>query len=147
MSEQRITDQLNELLAALAADLSPTGLSLEAGVYDLTRCRWLTGQRPEVPVGFGGDGYVLTLPGRQHRVPTDRRGKPDLAEIMNDVQDWAIDELGHGWPELCDDEGDFVALLEPDRDGSRCVWAAQGHLQAVVGELARLRIALPSAEG
>ena len=143
---KELTEQLEDLLDRLSADLSPTGLRLEAGVYDLARDRWVAGQGPDVLDDFGDDGYVFVLFGRQH-LTTEQDGTPDALQILGDVQDWAMDELGHGWPEMCNGAGDFLALLEPAREGDRYVWAARGQARAAVGDLASLRIILPSAPG
>ncbi len=116
---KKLTEQLENLLERSSADLSPTGLRLEAGVYDLAHHRWAVGSCPDAPVGFGEDGYVLVLFGRQHLPPTAPDGTPGALEIIGDVQEWAIDELGYGWPELCD-ENILPAATCSSTSCSRC---------------------------
>lgn len=135
-----MNERVSNLLPRLAEDLAPTGLKLEAGVFDLASGRWLAGTG-EKPSGFG-DGYVMVLPGRQHLVRADPAGGVDLLAIVDDVRDWAIDELGHGWPEMLDDSGVFIGLLGPVRDGADVAWALGGR-RVAVGQLSRAPIALP----
>jgi len=104
--------------------------------------RWCAGAEAEPPAGFGDDGYVLSLPGRQHLLAPTDDGAPDPLGILDEVRDWVMDELGHGWPELLDAGGGFVAVLEPAADAGQVGWAARGH-RVPVGELALARIAVP----
>ena len=103
----------------------------------------MVGHRSEVPAGYGNDGYVLSLPGRQHLIAAQQNDAPDVVAIIEEVQEWVMDELGRGWPELCDSDGNFVALLKPMAQGQHVVWSARGTAHAPVGELASLPIALP----
>ena len=90
---------------------------------------------------FGDRGHVMVVPGRQHLLPETPDGSPDLFGIVDDVCEWAMDELGHGWPELYD-QGKFVALLEPTRKSDRLMWTA-GERNIAVGELSSASIAVP----
>lgn len=139
-------NRLEMLLQGLATDLETVGVELEAGVYDLKRRRWVAGRFPEAPFGFGQEGYVLSLPGRQRLLAASRHEAADLlAEVADEVQEWAIDEIGRGWPELCDEDGAFVGLLQFALDGEQCVWAIHARAQAIIGKLSTLPIARPSA--
>lgn len=137
-----MSDQIVPLLEGLRADLAPTGLSPAPGVFDLAEDRWLTDQFGEKPQGFGHEGLVLVLPGRQHLIPDTEDGSADLRAIVSEVCDWAVDELGHGWPELYEEAGAFVGLLEPVREGPRVVWAVESR-RVPIGALADELIALP----
>lgn len=144
--EQR-DEQVNALLESLIADLTPTGLRPEVGVFDLAHRRWIAGNRQDdqPPPGFGNDGYVLALAGREHLLSetSDAGTPPDLLlGLIEEVREWAMDELGHGWPELYDDAGGFLAVLEPIDDSGRLVWAAGEH-RVFVGELASVPVAVP----
>lgn len=135
-------DHVTRLLERLATDLDPTGLSLHAGVYDLSHRRWIAGSEFELLPDFGDSGYVLVLPGRQHLLPETPDGSPDLLGIADDVREWAMDELGHGWPELYDGAGSFIALLEPYRESDHLVWT-DGERRIALGELSSASVAVP----
>lgn len=102
---------------------------------------WHRGLSP--PDGFGTDGFVLVLPGRQKLLPTTVDGGPDLQAIASAIQDWAIDELGYGWPEVCDEEGTFVAILEPAEIDGDVVWADRGSALVRAGSLGSVRLQVP----
>lgn len=135
-------DHVTRLLEGLATDLDPTGLSLQVGVYDLAHRRWIAGSEPEPLPDFGDSGYVLVLPGRQHLLPETPDGSPSLLGIADDVREWAMDELGHGWPELYDGAGVFLALLEPRCEFDRLMWTA-GERHIAIGELSSASVAVP----
>ena len=135
--------RLDALVARLVADVAPTGLDLDRGVYDATRRTWLVGGSQAVPVGFEPEGYVLVLGGRQHVLPPGRDGAVDVVAVVEDVQEWVIDELGHGWPELVGPDGAFLGLLEPgpghDDD---VVWVTDART-VPLGRLSTVPVALP----
>lgn len=84
---------------------------------------------------------VLVLPGRQHAVSFDADGGPDAVWIVGAVCDWVMDERGHGWPELADADGSFMALLAPEHHRGEVAWAGGG-VTIPVGQLAAARILL-----
>lgn len=142
MREPKIND-LRDLLGRLSEDLSPTGLRLNASVFSLADQTWLAGGSGQRPEGFGPDGHVLVLPGRQKLLLAREDGGPSLSAVAGEVQEWAIDELGYGWPELEDEQGTFVALLEPTRIEGVWVWSEHGSARVPVGELSSLRLHIP----
>ncbi|MGV8908992.1 MAG: hypothetical protein ACOH1Y_08405 [Propionicimonas sp.] len=76
-------------------------------------------------------------------MPAREDGTPDLLAIIGAVQEWAIDELGYGWPEIHDAQGGFVALLEPGQSLAGCVWCQRGSARVAVGELSSLAVNIP----
>lgn len=137
-------NDIEVLVRRLAADLAPTGLYLELGVFDLEHCQWVTGSAPDPPRGFGNEGYVLALAGGERLLTPQDDGRFDMVSLVDNVQDWAIDQLGHGWPELLDCDGAFVGLLEPERDsnGQDVAWVT-GSFHVPVGQLVTTKVALP----
>lgn len=131
------------LVQRLDADLAATALHLDLGVFDLTHHRWIAGSAAQVPEDFGDEGFVVALAGSQRLLPPQDDGGVDLVGIVEDVQDWAMDQLGHGWPELIDRDRHFVGLFTPeyDRDG-HVVWAT-GTCHVSVGQLSTTTVALP----
>lgn len=132
--------QVTVLLSRLATDLSPTGLVPQIGVVDLSTGEWIAGTPSELTEGFGDSGFVLTLPGSQKMLPGDHGDALDMREIVDGVSEWAMDELGRGWPELLDDEGVFVALLQPAWENDQLVWKGGG-TSVAVGELSTVKVA------
>lgn len=140
-------EPVHRLLEHLAADVAPTGLRLQVGIFDLASGGWVVGATNEKPSGFGNEGYVMVLPNRQHLLPTGRDGGVDRLGVVDDVREWVIDELGHGWPELVDDAGAFIGLLEPVQgDDGRLVWVT-GDYRVPLGQLAAAPVALPPRFG
>jgi hypothetical protein len=126
-----VVDAFNRALA----DAATVGLdSPGAGVYDLATGLWVTGDGV-VPDGFaGGDGCVLRVDGNYHSVDLD--DPTILVDVVGFVQDWVIDELGAGWPELTDQDDAFLTMLEPAlHDDGELVWRGTHGDVARVGEL------------
>ena len=127
------------LLRDLATDVALTGLQFVVGIYDSRNATWL-GQEPskgtselEAPEGF--EGMVVVLPGRQQEVSSDRSGDaPHHMHVVDAVCDWVMDESGHGWPELADAQGSFLALLTPQSKQGRVVWTGGGQ-EVPIGQL------------
>ena len=126
------------LLRKLAQDIALTGLPFAVGVFDSEQGQWVAVERGSgsealaVPQGF--ENMVLVLPGRQHAVSFDADGAPDAVWIVSAVCDWAMDERGHGWPELADVDGSFIALLAPEHHRREVTWVGGG-VTIPLGEL------------
>jgi hypothetical protein len=134
-------DRISVLFEALAADLSSAGIVLTAGLFDPHRGVWMAGTPAAMPQGFETDEPVLVLPGRELSI-TRVNGEPNCAAIVDAVCDWAMDELGHGWPELADDDGNFVAILRAAERPGGVTWAGGGQTVAV-GQLATVPLVVP----
>lgn len=115
------SDDLGDVLARVSADLRSAGLSVTLGVFDLALGTWAAGRGDVTPSGFGTDGYVLVIGRNQHALRVDDSGQVDAAEILSEAQDWAIDELGRGWPEARA-SGGGSSILRPANNGGELVW-------------------------
>jgi hypothetical protein len=120
-------------LDAVLADLRTAGLSPVVGVYDLDIGRWI---RPAgvAPDGFFGEGVVLRVEGNDHLVSRDDEGVPDAVDVVGFLQDWAMDELGAGWPELQGADGRFVEILLPRTVDGALMWCGK-QTNVAVGKL------------
>lgn len=138
-----------EILAQrLDADLAPTGLDLELGVFDLENHRWLSGSTTQIiSEDFGDEGFVVAIAGSRHLLPPQDDGGVDLVGIVEDVQDWVIDQLEHGWPELIDHHGQFAGLFTPERDSDGAVKWVTGTCHVPVGQLSSTTVSLPPRWG
>jgi len=122
------------LLAAVAADLASEGLKLDVGLFDPQNGAWVAGTATATPPrGFDAGDLVLVLPGREIALAKKDEGL-DMVALIDAVSDWAMDELGYGWPELADHGGGFVAIMRPAADGGRVVWEGGGR-RVPVGKL------------
>ncbi|WP_084073865.1 hypothetical protein [Demequina sp. NBRC 110052] len=142
MGQQHIS--LHDVLGAIAADLALVGLDFDAGVLDLARDEWIAGKPSAVADGFPRSGFVMVLRGLQTLLDTDAEGTPSAVSIADIASEWAMDELGHGWPELADSEGDFVCLLQPAAGNSGPVWAGGG-VSVPLGSLSTVPLVRASA--
>ena len=96
------------------------------GIYHCPSRTWIEGtsEAGKDAEGFVDD-YVLSLPGRLLALGTEEDGSFSAVEVMSAAQDWAIDETGHGWPELHTDAGQFLAILQPAFDDNHApVWSS-----------------------
>lgn len=153
MSTHPQGEDLVTVLDRLALDLESTGLVPWLGVFDLAEREWIAGGADQLLVdlddltAFGDEDYVLALPGRQQVVtPNDRRSGPDPVEIVDQVCDWVMDELGKGWPEWVDEDGTFLAILMPAPDDGSVAWKARD-LRVPLGTLATVRVAVRGRGG
>ncbi|WP_062464404.1 hypothetical protein [Demequina soli] len=118
----------------LSRDVATSGLALELSLYDPRRREWILGDG-DAPEAFGTDGFVMVLPGRAKSIGARSDGGPDLVELVSEVQDWVVDELGRGWPELVSPDGAFAGLLEPGIVAGETVWRSPGATPVAVGDL------------
>jgi len=131
-------EAMYDLLELLKRDLKTARVSGDLGIFSAVDKIWVQGTGEGHPNGFEGD-YVLALPGRLHGIAASRDGGPSAVEVMSEVQDWVIDEVGHGWPELLDQSGEYLAILQPvSSDEHRAVWSGGG-VKIPLGSLADWR--------
>ena len=122
-------------------DLGTISLRGAFGLYCLHQQTWVhrPGNGPgTAPAGFGSQGYVAAMFRSWHLVGGDVPSSgPDWVAVLSFVQDCAMDELGHGWPELYED-GRFSALLQPGSTRGQLSWLRSGQPFVPVGALGSL---------
>lgn len=128
-------DALRDVIARVAADVRSAGLSVAVGVFDLAEHAWIAGEGEAAPSGFGTAGYVLAIGGNHHALGGDADGDVDATEILGEVQDWVIDEIGRPWPEARIADGTSSGVLQAARRGSALVWTDGSRWAIPVGEL------------
>lgn len=131
-------DAVRDLVARASADIESAGLSVAVGVFDLARSAWAAGEGEAPAADFGTSGYVLVIGRNQHALDAPAAEFIDGAEIIDEVQDWVMGELGRAWPEAPAGDGRSSKVLSVAREGDEIVWT-DGSLWVIpVGNLARI---------
>ena len=131
--------EIRDAIEAIVQDLRSVNLTPAVDVWDPQMRAWVHApQDDEGPEGFDGDSYVAALAGSQRLIGTVDSG-PDLVELVGMAQDWAIDSLGFGWPELVDERGEYVEILQPSESRGSLVWRGRDYV-VEVGLLSSVRI-------
>lgn len=123
--------EIRGAIEAIVHDLRGVDLTPAVDVWDPRMRAWVyRTQDDEGPEGFDDDSYVAVLAGSQRLIGTIDSG-PDLVELVGMAQDWAIDNLGFGWPELVDEQGEYVEILQPAEANGSLVWRSHDHVVAI----------------
>jgi hypothetical protein len=91
------------------------------------------------------DGEILaTAFGGEHDFPIELHDGAEsaCALVTDQMQDGVIDRLGRPWPELLDENGRFVGVLDVAEVGGIACWVLRGVPYCAVGQLAG---AIPAA--
>lgn len=131
--------EIRDAIEAIVQDLRGVNLTPAVNVWDPRMRAWVHApQDDEGPEGFDDDSYVALLAGNQRLIGTIDSG-PDMVELVGMPQEWAIDSLGFGWPELVDEGGEYVEILQPAESRGSLVWRGRDHV-VEIGLLSSARI-------